>query len=93
LRKRDRDTSFPRAPQNAKLPAYSDGIFVDMFENVFFYLQILDFEGRAYPFLFFFVLNKKINRDTSFPRAPQNVKLPAYSDGIFVDMFENVFFC
>jgi hypothetical protein len=44
LRKRDRDTSFSGAPQNAKLPAGSNIIFVDMFENVFFYLQISDFE-------------------------------------------------
>ncbi len=60
MRKRDRPTSFPRAPQNAKLPAYSDGIFVDMFENVFFYLQISDFEvGVPLSIFPFSRLNKK----------------------------------
>ena len=59
-KKINRDTSFPRAPQNVKLPAYSDGIFVDMFENVFFYLQISDFElGVPLSIFPFSRLNKK----------------------------------
>ncbi|MDE5119620.1 MAG: hypothetical protein O4965_05515 [Trichodesmium sp. St19_bin1] len=59
MRKCNRHTSFWSAPQNEDLPVCSDGI-LDMFENVFFYLQISDFEvGVPLSIFPFSRLNKK----------------------------------
>ena len=46
---------FSSAPQNEKLPPGSDGIFVDMSEDVFSADKFRIFRWAiAYPFFFFF---------------------------------------